>query len=98
MNLRPAGLLRDAGKGVAATGRLFRAALRHPWGDESVTWRVWAAPVEVAGLAVAGLSSVAFDNATWLQALLPSLALDTLVAPLLFAWLGRRCERHWPDA
>ena len=97
MNLSPAGILRDAGKGVAATGRLFRAAVRHPWGKESVTWRVWATPLEIAGLAVAALSSAAFGYATWLQPLLPSLG-PALVALLLFAWLGRRCERHWPDA
>jgi hypothetical protein len=97
MNLSPAGILRDAGKGVAATGRLFRAAVRHPWGKESVAWRVWATPLEIAGLAVAALSSAAFGYATWLQALLPSLGL-ALVALLLFAWLGRRCERHWPGA
>ena len=95
MNLSVARVLRDAREGVAATGRLFVAALRHPFGAESVSWRRWALPWGVVGLSLAVVASVAFGHARWLDGLLLALAL-ALLALLLFARLGRRHERLWP--
>jgi len=97
MNLSVAGLLRDARKGVAATGRLIGAALQHPFGEESVSWRQWALPWGVVGLSLAALASVAYGHASWFVALPLALAL-ALLALLLFARLGHRDERRWPGS
>ena len=73
---------------------------RQPWREESVSWPVWATPVEVARWAVAAflLSSVAFGHLSWALRPYHLAGYGAARASLVFGWLGGRSERDLPEA
>ena len=90
-------LLRDAARGVALTGRLVKASIRHPWGEESSDWRLWSLPWFLALFVFGPLVSAAEGYWSWLSAVALSMAL-AVGAVLLFAGLARRFEKDSPEA
>ena len=89
------GVLGDARSGLFLTGRLAKAALRHPWGRESVLWRSWLFPLEVGVFALLPLIGAWLGFWTWRTAVPTSIGLS-IVTALMLARLGRRGEQNYP--
>jgi hypothetical protein len=83
----------DARRGLVVTGKRLSEAGRHPWGDESASWRQWLYPFYVAVLAFMPLVGAIQGYWDWVAALPSSLVLG-LVSMSMLGRLARRDDRQ----